>query len=767
MEFVESEQLIIDIDAPQTETESEQVIPYQDSLAHLWDEVHRIDFLLRAQIMRWRMSIAANKPEEMWGLLHVTDAEIISYLQAPFLPPGYIPDSLQTQLQPFWELAEAKATLIEQRLQATSQTGELRLKQLQDLFNLSLSELDVLLICLLSELDERYARMIGYLQDDVSQSLPTVELIQQILYPQLNDFQSGYALFGATAPLRRHRLLTLLNPALPLARQHLRLDDRIVAFLLGDDSLDGRLAGLVTRVDTSVSWPDLVISPEKRQQLQALANWWDANRAASNGATLFFHGSSGSGRLKAAQAFCTAVKMPLLIVDVGQALQAPILWSEVVTLCYREALLGKTAVYWANCDLLRHPEQPETNWRILQTAAQANGGLTFLAGEQPINPSQRRTEHPFFRIEFPILTYQLRTNLWQKTLTPYAQTLPPIEKLSEALANGFQFSEGQILDALTNACELALQENPTDPQLSAAIIYAACRRQSINHLVTMAQRIEPRSELTFDNLILPPAVKRQLEELRVRIRYRSRVFTELGFERRFSLGTGLIALFTGQSGTGKTMTAELLAQEQGVDLYKVDLSAVVSKYVGETEKNLSRIFAEAEDANAIIFFDEADSLFGKRGEVKESRDRWANMEINYLLQRVEEYAGTVIMTTNLRQNIDAAFLRRIHIIIEFPFPDATARFSIWQGLFPTGVKRPSDDEILLMTKRFELAGGSLKNIVVDAAFRALADTDAQPPVITLRHLVAATAREYQKLGRPITRGEFGEEFYGWVEVDVL
>jgi SpoVK/Ycf46/Vps4 family AAA+-type ATPase len=194
---------------------------------------------------------------------------------------------------------------------------------------------------------------------------------------------------------------------------------------------------------------------------------------------------------------------------------------------------------------------------------------------------------------------------------------------------------------------------------------------------------------------------------------------------------------------------------------------VVSKYVGETEKNLARVFSEAEDANAIILFDEADALFGKRGEVKEAQDRWANMEVNYLLQRVEEYAGTVVLTSNLRQNIDEAFLRRIHVIVDFPSPDAEARLRIIEGLFPPGIQPPATDELRLVADRFKLAGGSFKNIVVDAAFLALAAASGEKLQVTLRQLVAATARECQKLGKPITKGEFGEAFYSWIEEDIL
>jgi SpoVK/Ycf46/Vps4 family AAA+-type ATPase len=232
------------------------------------------------------------------------------------------------------------------------------------------------------------------------------------------------------------------------------------------------------------------------------------------------------------------------------------------------------------------------------------------------------------------------------------------------------------------------------------------------------------------------------------------------------LGRGLIVMFTGSSGTGKTMAAELLAREQRVDLFKVDLSQVVSKYVGETEKNLSRVFEEAEYSNSIIFFDEADALFGKRGEVKEAQDRWANIEVNYLLQRVEEYSGIVILASNLRQNIDEAFHRRIHCIVEFPSPDSEARLRIWLGLFPPGVTRPADDEIRDLAERFRVPGGSIRNIVLDSAFRAMSDNGG-PVRITMRHLVLSAAREYQKLGKPITRGEFDSTYYDWVEESLM
>jgi SpoVK/Ycf46/Vps4 family AAA+-type ATPase len=196
---------------------------------------------------------------------------------------------------------------------------------------------------------------------------------------------------------------------------------------------------------------------------------------------------------------------------------------------------------------------------------------------------------------------------------------------------------------------------------------------------------------------------------------------------------------------------------------------VVSKYVGETEKNLSRVFNEAEDANAILFFDEGEALFGKRGEVKETRDRWANTEVNFLLQRIEESRGIVIITTNLRQNMDPAFPRRIHAAVDFPRPNARARFEIWRGMFPEGISRPADEGLQALAEQFPMSGGNIKNAVVDAAFRAMAMAEARPEgtQITIRHLVLGIAREEQKMGHALTKGDFGEKYYALVEAEIL
>jgi SpoVK/Ycf46/Vps4 family AAA+-type ATPase len=283
------------------------------------------------------------------------------------------------------------------------------------------------------------------------------------------------------------------------------------------------------------------------------------------------------------------------------------------------------------------------------------------------------------------------------------------------------------------------EDGPAWPRL--ADLFEAARDQADTGLDGLAAKIEPVHD--WDQIVLPDETVGQLREMCQQVVQRRRVLDDWGFGRRLSLGKGVSALFAGPSGTGKTTAADIIARELGLDLYKIDLSGVVSKYIGETEKNLKRIFAEAENANCILLFDEADALFGKRSEVRDSHDRYANIEIAYLLQQMDRYEGIAILATNLRQNMDDAFVRRLNFVVEFPFPDETHRAEIWRILFPDEARREPDIDFDLLGREFRVTGGSIKNIVLGAAF--LAAGEGAP--IGMRQLLRAARREYSKLGK--------------------
>jgi SpoVK/Ycf46/Vps4 family AAA+-type ATPase len=281
---------------------------------------------------------------------------------------------------------------------------------------------------------------------------------------------------------------------------------------------------------------------------------------------------------------------------------------------------------------------------------------------------------------------------------------------------------------------------------------AAARSQSNHGLRRLAQKISTHHD--WPALVLPSHALRQLRDVCSAEKYRQVVYAQWGFDQRLIMGKGLNTLFCGASGTGKTMAAGILARELGLDLYKIDLSIVVSKYIGETEKQLSQIFREAASSNAILFFDEADALFGKRSEVKDAHDRYANVEVAYLLQKMEEYEGIVILATNFRKNMDDAFTRRMHHIVEFPFPDAEYRERIWKNIIPSRAPLAGDVDFGFLARQFELAGGNIRNVAVAAAF--LAAEEGSP--MRMEHFIVATARELQKVGKLPSRSEFRDYY---------
>jgi len=331
--------------------------------------------------------------------------------------------------------------------------------------------------------------------------------------------------------------------------------------------------------------------------------------------------------------------------------------------------------------------------------------------------------------------------IWQGLLSEAARS---INGHVRNLVSQFNFN----VPAIRTAVQEALASDAAGEAL-ATELWDASRSQARPRLEDLAQRIEPMA--TWDDLVLPEAEKSLLCEITAHVAHRATVYEAWGFGAVSSRGLGISALFSGASGTGKTMAAEVLANALRLDLYRIDLSSVVSKYIGETEKNLRRVFDAAEDGGAILFFDEADALFGKRSEVKDSHDRYANIEINYLLQRMESYRGLAVLATNMKSALDTAFLRRIRFVINFPFPDTVQRAEIWQRIFPP--RTPTEGLDISKLARLNLAGGNIRNIALNAAFLA---ANAGEPV-RMTYILHAVRSEYAKLEKPLTEAEIG----GW------
>ncbi len=367
----------------------------------------------------------------------------------------------------------------------------------------------------------------------------------------------------------------------------------------------------------------------------------------------------------------------------------------------------------------------------------------------------------FIHAELPLPDFSLRLRIWKQAIGNLqgsgsgqgsggsAGKADISDEDITLLANQFVLSSRRIQDAVREAGDRAALRPAEQAVLSKEDLFSAARSQSNQGLRQLAQK----------DIILPGRAMQQLHEVCAAVKYRHIVFLQWDFERKLALGKGVNILFSGPSGTGKTMAASIVANALERDLYKIDLSNVVSKYIGETEKNLSRIFHEAQASNAILFFDEADALFGKRSEVKDAHDRYANIEVAYLLQKMEEYTGIVILATNLSKNLDDAFARRMQYTVEFPFPDADSRERIWRGMFPDKAPLSQDIDFGFLARQFELAGGNIRNIALAAALMAAEEgskegKDSKDIAIRMEHLIIATARELQKLGKMPSQSNF-------------
>ena len=423
-----------------------------------------------------------------------------------------------------------------------------------------------------------------------------------------------------------------------------------------------------------------------------------------------------------------------------------------LALLQREALLERAHLHLAHADVLFDNStalQPVP--ASLAQNLHPSGFLISLGSESPWPGPASGLGARALTFEFPVPNFAARLRLWERALSESQCPVTPDVDVG-GLAGKFVLTGGEIQAACREAKARAVARGMDGSSVAVADLELAARSQSNQGLRRLAQKVRPVCAWNGPRVAATPAAatpgslrRRQIPRCSLRaVGLRTPVVPRQRSQRPLS----------GTSGTGKTFAASLLAQELGLDIYKIDLSLVVSKYIGETEKQLSQIFREAQSSNAILFFDEADALFGKRSEVKDAHDRYANIEVGYLLQKMEEYEGIAILATNFRQHMDDAFTRRMHFIIEFPFPDAQYRQQIWKTLIPPDAPLADDVNFGFLARQFELAGGNIRNAVLAAAFLAAESGGA----IYMAHFIRAVSRELQKLGRLPSRAEFREYY---------
>lgn len=594
------------------------------------------------------------------------------------------------------------------------------------LFRLSGFERDILLLCAGIELDSRFAGLCASAQSDVGKPYPTFGLALAALPG------AHWSALGPSAPLRRWRLIEVaVASATPLTQSPVRIDERVLQYLTGIGGLDDRIEALL-EPQGAAHEP----TPSQRRLAARMAAVWTATQHAVP--ILQLWGGSIDLQRTLAEAACAEVGLALRAISSEALPTESRELAAFVDLWSREALLSRICLL-IDCNDL----DPGDRVREAAVARVLDGSdfPAFVTGREPRH-ARRRTVVGF---EVPAPRPDEQHALWTKELSNAALEL---DGRLDQLVSQFQLSPPRIRAVCTEAAgRLAQAGSESSSEDVARALWNACRLQARLPLDELAQRVD--SSADWDDLVLPVSQTETLREIEIQVRHRYLVYEEWGFAARTGRGLGITALFAGQSGTGKTLAAEVIANRLHLDLYRIDLSQVVSKYIGETEKNLRRVFDAAQQAGSCLLFDEADALFGKRGEVKDSMDRYANIEVGYLLQRMEAYRGLAILTTNQKDALDSAFMRRLRFVVDFPFPDAELRARIWQRIFPK--RAPTNAIDIRSLARLDVAGGSIRNIALHAAF--LAAEDAEP--IGMLHLVRAARSECAKIGKASTIAEIG------------
>jgi hypothetical protein len=599
------------------------------------------------------------------------------------------------------------------------------LVQLSRQLGLSRFEQQTLLLCAAMELDTGIASLCACAQGDASLAYPTFALAMTLFDDPAWDVMSP------ERPLRYWQLIEIHQPpGRPLTASALCADEYVVNYIKGLHYLDDRLARLLAPLD--VSDDGGALPPSQQSTVETIVQ---CLRQASRAHLLpVFHlaGPDTHSKQLVASRAADALGLELYRLCAGALPQQAAEMETLARLWQRASRLLPIALYL-------DPEDGEGS--LVHRFVARVDGLVFLdTREAPAGAGWDRLTHTALLVDIAKPTTAEQQSAWHAALGELANDNPA------RLAG--QFNLG--LATIAQLAQAALAETAGAPDgecMFSERLWDACRCATRPRLDTLAQRLDAKA--TWDDIVLAPGSLDLLHQVAGQVGCRTKVYQDWGFDAKMNRGHGISAVFTGESGTGKTMAAEVIANALRLNLYRIDLSAVVSKYIGETEKNLRRLFDAAEDGGAILFFDEADALFGKRSEVRDSHDRYANVEIDYLLQRMESYRGLAILATNLKGALDPAFVRRLRFVVNFAFPGHDERHAIWQKAFPPQTPRTAIDFERLA--RFTLTGGSIHNVALNAAFLA---ARAGTPV-TMSLVLDAVRTEFRKLEKPVNESELG------------
>ena len=647
----------------------------------------------------------------------------------------------QAQLQALQEQLQAQWQRIQSRLARSAEAGvDLPLERLRGFFGLDEDELRIVLVLFGPEVEESILRAFRYAWNDFTRKRIEIGFLLDLLGDGPEHRDHLRRLLSPAAALRAHRLLALGpeerdEEEVPFLGRGIRLANRVVDFLRGDDRLDESLLGMCEYVTPAHTLDDLLLTPGVREAVRGALRQRGTTRRAP---PLVLQGPVGVGKRSLAEAFAAEMGRAFLVGDLEAIFEDPRPTHEILALVIREAKIMGGLLYLQGTaglpQTLSRPQAAQLCALLERTGSTVFLGLTII-------PDWLSTGLVAMSlIPMPIPPAELREQLWKRFIPKGVRAAKSVDVAE--IAQRYGLTAGAILRAAEAATVRARRRSRRWPTLTQDDLEWASRDQVTHKLNTLATQILPR--FGWRDLILPEQDMERLKEVVAFARNRRKVFEDWGFNAKVPYGRGLSSLFSGPPGTGKTMAAGIIARELGLELFKVDLSRIVDRYIGETEKNLGRVFDEAAESHAILLFDEADSLFSKRTAVRSSVDRYANLEVNYLLQRMEDFEGVTILTTNFDAAFDEAFRRRIKFHINFPFPEPDDRLHLWRSMFPKEAKVSPDVNWRKLARDFDMSGGHIKNAVLRAAFLT---AERGRDVIDYEVLAEAARFEYIEMGK--------------------
>lgn len=720
----------------------QEIIGYQNNNEYLSDELKLLDLYIYLKLKE-REHLYSDEHDDLQGLYMSLD-EAMTILKD------------EKQIKTTKEIEEiveqyyiSEDYITKMRKQSEENNIFIPMNYIRKVFQLTPFEERCLIVCLAYELDRKYEKLFAFLQDDLNKKYVTIDLLLELICRTQEEKWYAKKFFRPHEKLMKYFLIAEDYQADFSSKLNRKvvLDERIVHFLLETELSDPAISEVGEVFYPNEEIPSLMIDHTIQNKLRnfALNNIEEIPKLV-----FFISGKKGVGKKLQVKWFCKHFNYSLLLIDFEKMPNQMQAFKNQLKQIYREALLQQSVICFDHVESLFDESNSTEKVHVFFQHVNLFSGIVFLLSAKKLTYEiqEKLKEKIFIEVNMTIPNERERIKLWQE----FSRNYPMSAEINfQQIGMMFEFSQGQI----KNAIELAnymMKWHGEQSEIDIGHLLKASYEQVSNQLSTKSVRIQPVYQ--WDDLVLPDEQKELLKNACNQVKYRNVVYGDWGFGEKLSYGKGISMLFAGPPGTGKTMSAEVVANELKLDIYKIDLSQVVSKYIGETEKNLKEIFEQAQQTNAILFFDETDALFGKRSQVKDARDKYANIEVAYLLQKMEEHKGITILATNFLENIDEAFLRRISYVIHFPFPDVVQRGKIWRKMFPKQTPMNEDIDFAFLAEKIPVAGGNIKNIVLSAAFLA-AELGER---IGMRHLIKAAKQEMKKAGKILLPDDL-EEYY--------